>query len=145
MPKPQPPLAGQDLEDLNPGVRRLVPFLRQHGFNTINSGDGQTHLCSCDLEFPFVVSVAKGKAIISEADRLYELMVRLGIEMDKGPGEDPHAGEHEHGGEAAPKEEKPPLPFVDVYYNPHTRTGQVMLAHVTDSMLPKRLPKPEGR
>lgn len=155
MPTPRQPLTGEDLDNLNPGVRRLVAFLREQGFETVNSGDGATHLCTCDLEFPYVsIQINHDQDLIREADRLYGMMRNLGIQMQVVPEmADPHdevpEAEATEAGTVDTSEKDdhecctvPQLPFVDVYYNPAVREGELLLAHVTDAMLPAELPPP---
>jgi hypothetical protein len=40
---------------LNPGIARLVHWLRATGFDTIDSGDGRTREHDCDRPYPYVV------------------------------------------------------------------------------------------
>lgn len=70
-----------DLSLLNPGIRRTVALLRANDFETVNSGDGVTHECVCDSPFPYVTITVEPLALIDEADRLYDLMTDLGIEV----------------------------------------------------------------
>jgi len=41
-------LTQAEVDGLNPGIRRLVVWLRANGFDTCDSGDGQTHDHACD-------------------------------------------------------------------------------------------------
>jgi hypothetical protein len=67
-------------DDINPGIIKTVLWLREHGFNTVNSGDGKTHLCECDADYPYVTILAKPSFMYSETQRLYELLRSIGIE-----------------------------------------------------------------
>lgn len=43
------------MEEINPGIRKLVEELNNAGFRTCDSGDGETHDHSCDRSYPYVV------------------------------------------------------------------------------------------
>lgn len=114
---------------LDLGVFRLVSFLRDHGFNVISSGMGDSGGDS-DLNFPFVViETLGGRELVQEADRLYFLLRGAGVPMQITPSD----------------EEDDTSPFVEVYYNPATGEGQILLGHVFDARLPPHLPKPLSR
>jgi hypothetical protein len=40
---------------MNPGITKTVALLNAHGFDTCDSGDGETHDYSCDRERGYVV------------------------------------------------------------------------------------------
>jgi hypothetical protein len=86
-----------DLEKLNPGIRATVRFLREHGFNTCDSGDGVTHEFECDLPIPYVHIQCDADKLASEADRLAELMKSVGVNFDdvSDPQDDPDAAMHD--------------------------------------------------
>lgn len=69
-------------DELNPGIRQCVRWLREHGFNTSSSGDGKTHECTCDPDHAFVTMLVDPNQMVAEADRLASLLQeRLGIEL----------------------------------------------------------------
>lgn len=96
-PAPVKPLAPEQIETLNPGVRKLVPFLRAHGFDTFDSGDGVTHECGdMDLPWPYVhISVAPEK-IASEARRLLALARSQGWPIREQTPDGPSTVEAQH-------------------------------------------------
>jgi hypothetical protein len=65
---------------LDPGIRRTVAWLRGHGFDTTDSGDGVTKFATgamepedlCDV--PHVVMVTTLEALFPEANRLRNLL-----------------------------------------------------------------------
>lgn len=65
---------------LNPGIAYTVQVLREHGFNTTDSGDGETHDFECDLPIPYVhMIVDKPGRLVSQADRLAALLESKGV------------------------------------------------------------------
>lgn len=67
------------MKNLNPGIINTVKWLNENGFQTVDSGDGETHDYECDLECPYVhISVAPEK-LISEANRLQAKLQENGI------------------------------------------------------------------
>lgn len=65
-----------DINALNPGIRRVVAWLNERGFVTVDSGDGKTHEHECDRDYPYVVIRASSPmALVDECDRL---LVELG-------------------------------------------------------------------
>jgi hypothetical protein len=68
--------------DINPGIRKTVEWLRSHGFNTCDSGDGETHDHECDLPVPYVhMLVDDPDTLTSEANRLVGLLKKQGVEI----------------------------------------------------------------
>lgn len=74
-----PPLSPEAVADLNPGVRRLVPFLRSHGFDTYDSGDGVTHVFENDNDFPYVSATVEPEDLGRETERLLSVLASVGI------------------------------------------------------------------
>jgi hypothetical protein len=71
-----------DIEEMNPGIRRTVAFLRSLGFTTTDSGDGKTHEHECDRDEPYVVmSVEEPYELAREADRLCRALENHGIHV----------------------------------------------------------------
>lgn len=67
-------------ETINPGVRNTVAWLNDHGFETTDSGDGETHDFDCDRPVPYVVIVVKEKdKLATETDMLVEWLRDRGV------------------------------------------------------------------
>jgi len=64
---------------LNPNICKVVALLRANGFDTMDSGDGQTHDYECDLPIPYVHSRVDSGAMAREADRMQALFEAEGI------------------------------------------------------------------
>jgi hypothetical protein len=118
---------GADEDDMiagcDPGVARLVAWLRSKGFDTTDSGDGVTKLAQGYTEedgvcpFAHVAIVVDKGALVSEADRLTALLWE------------------EHGVEIEPMPPEGDPPRIDASYCPASGTAMLMLLHVTDEML----------
>lgn len=65
--------------DLNPGIRKSVALLRAWGFDTVDSGDGETHTHECDREEPYIVVRVAPRALITESNRLARLLAQRGV------------------------------------------------------------------
>lgn len=102
-------------DDINPGIRRTVEFLVQHGFATCDSGDGVTHMCECDRDHAYVVMIVEDGDIVREAHRLVDVLAEAGVEV--GP----------IGME--------PTPAIQASYDPANRIGALDLTHVDDALL----------
>lgn len=73
------------MSDLNPGIVKTVEWLREQGFNTVDSGDGETHEFECDLPMPYVhMRVEDVGQMAAEAQRL-ERTLRLQKGVNTGP------------------------------------------------------------
>lgn len=68
--------------DINPGILNTVQWLRSHGFNTVDSGDGKTHLYECDLPVPYVHILVRADDMASECKRLAALLREKGITVE---------------------------------------------------------------
>lgn len=68
-----------DYDKLNPGIRNLVALLRYHGFETVDSEDGETHEFECDREEkPYVSILLKDpKEMATESQRLLALLKQV--------------------------------------------------------------------
>lgn len=110
-----------DLETLDPGIRRTVAWLRAHGFNTTDSGDGVTKLAAdppmeCALDYPHVAILVEPHDLVDAADRLLALLLAAGVSM--------------------------PVPSMDVFrpcieasYCPVQGAALIVLCGVNDAML----------
>lgn len=70
-----------DYSKMNPGIVETVKFLRQHGFNTTDSGDGETRDWDCDLGLPYVHMKVDPDSIALEAQRLMAVLKTKGVEI----------------------------------------------------------------
>lgn len=75
---------------IDPGVRLLVEWLVDRGYNTTDSGDGVTKadlIASGDaLDMPHVAMMITRERMVEDADRLHALLVSAGIEPTSGSG-----------------------------------------------------------
>lgn len=70
------------MDKLNPGIVKTVEWLQSKGFDTRDSGDGETHDYECDLPFPYVHMVTEPETLVSEARRLQAELKSIGIELE---------------------------------------------------------------
>ena len=79
------------VEELNPGIRRVVQLLNEDGWTTIDSGDGETHDHACDRDVGYVVIKLNrdvpGFDMEVAAHEVYELLRSRGIEFGSGEGD----------------------------------------------------------
>lgn len=78
------------LAEANPGIRNLLAWLWEQGFDTCDSGDGETRQYDCDQPFPFIaVRVSCPENLIQETRRLVSLFKERGHEAQvlETPGE----------------------------------------------------------
>jgi len=74
-----------DLNELDPGCRNFVAFLREHQFDTTDSGDGSKYPeMECALEFPMVAIQCDVDLVISESKRLHQLLSDHGLYVEMG-------------------------------------------------------------
>lgn len=69
------------LNYLNPGIRLTVAALSAAGFETCDSGDGETHQEACDREGPYVVIKSSVHKLTAEAADLLLFLRHNGIEV----------------------------------------------------------------
>jgi hypothetical protein len=71
-----------DYDALNPGIRETVRWLRSLGFDTVDSGDGETHEYECDCDEPYVVMRWDNPQTLSAgADLLLRALLERGINV----------------------------------------------------------------
>lgn len=69
------------IRDINPGIENTVKWLRERGFKTCDSGDGNTNLYECDISIPYVHMICNPNSLFIETKRLqYELNI-IGIKV----------------------------------------------------------------
>lgn len=70
-------------EEMNPGIRQTVKWLRSLDFETTDSGDGKTGDCECDHPFPYVaMTVSDPDQLIYETLRLQLQLIKLGVKIE---------------------------------------------------------------
>ena len=105
-------LSAEQLEQLNPGIRMMVQWLREKGFDTRDSGDSKTHQFECDLPVPYVHIMVEPEKLVSETDRLVRLLACVGIEVE-------------------PCNEEGDNPNIESVYLPANRMGLISVFNVT--------------
>lgn len=107
------------MNELNPGIKKLVKILNENGFKTTDSGDGKTHDFGCDRSNAYVCIEVQGlRRSEDEAVRLMDFM-RFKCDIDIYP----------IGIDGAP--------CIQATYDPANGTAFIELMHVDDSMLEK--------
>lgn len=103
-----------NIQDLNPGIRQLVYFLNNRGFQTVDSGDGKTHLYECDQAQPYVVMKCEPDRIVDSCNLLAKILRSdCGIQLD-GMNEDNS------------------VPTIEAHYSPLSGVATITLWNVTD-------------
>jgi hypothetical protein len=110
-----------DASQLNPGIRRTVCWLRSLGFDTCDSGDGQTHEHECDRPYAYVSMRGRQE----DADRLRRVLMHSGI---------PVLSSTEAWGQDGA--EQPLGVHIAYSYDPANGIGIVDLVGLRDEMLP---------
>lgn len=112
------------LDGVDPGIARLVAWLRERGFRTTDSGDGKTKIAQGWTEddgvlpYSHVVMSVDPDRLIDEAKRLRALL------------------EVEHGVIVEPTPPEPPdPPQIESLYFVTSDSAMIVLNHVDDSML----------
>lgn len=70
------------MDSINPGIRRVVEFLNNAGFETCDSGDGKTHDHACDRPHPYVVVTCHPALLVATADALLRHLREAGVAVD---------------------------------------------------------------
>lgn len=103
----------QDIyKDMNPGIVKTVRWLREAGFKTCDSGDGETHDHECDQSMPYVHMLCDPVKLVSEADRLCSLLQSV------------------HGVACYYNEPNENDPCIQATYNPGDRTAILSLYNI---------------
>jgi hypothetical protein len=109
--------------DINPGIRRTVLWLRSFGFETCDSGDGETHMAACDRAYPYVTMKASPERMVSWTNYLKTLLAKRGIELKPQ-------------GMAFNEEGVCVHPCVQATFDPGDGTALIDLMGVSDALLP---------
>jgi hypothetical protein len=100
-----------DYSEICEGVRELVRWLNDHGFETTDSGDGSHHAAGMEgaMPCPMVAMVVDqpDRKLVDEADRLFALVGDRGIHC----------------------------PHIQASYDPCDGSGILLLTNVTSEML----------
>ena len=113
--------------DINPGIIRTVQWLRSHGFETCDSGDGVTHMAECDRPYPYVSIRVAPEGMVARTIALKELLAKARIVVV------PQAWAFDQGG-------LPNAPFIQATYDPADGIAIIDLRGVSDARLPAVLP-----
>jgi hypothetical protein len=107
-----------DYSLLDPGIRRLIRWLRSKGYETTDSGDGTTKLGDPDaLDFPHVFILSARARLAAEADDLLADLATIGIVV-------------------APQSEEGEGASIQAMYDPADGTAVLGLFWVTDKDMP---------
>ncbi len=82
------PLTPEAIAELSPGIRGAVLWLRSHGFDTCDSGDGSNAAAGmeCAVDYPMIAIRATRETLLDEADRCAALLQARGIPTVTGGG-----------------------------------------------------------
>lgn len=124
--------------DIDPGVRRLVKWLRSKNFDTCDSGDGESKPYAKDPEsggrpYPHVIIQAENEDLVAESLRLLNELRDAGVRI--------YPVGHFEGDEwpsfTAMYDGK--FPYIQTTYDPCMDNAFIELAGVNDSKLPPGL------
>lgn len=101
---------------LNPKIARLVAQLNADDFETVDSGDGQTHDFECDQPFGYVAIAVVPSALLAEANRLRDRLIELGVVL-------------------GPEGNAEGLPSIQASYDPVDGTAFLYLSPITDDVV----------
>lgn len=105
------------MKNLNPGITRTVAWLREHGFNTQDSGDGATHDFECDQPIPYVHMMVKDPILlVGTVRKLERLLAERGVSLQ-------------------PMNEAGTAPAIEASWNPRDGFAIVTLWNVADADL----------
>ena len=68
-------------DELNPGIRKTVKLLNSVGWETTDSGDGETHDYECDRDVGYVVVVSTPQDVIHDSDLIHSFLESYGVEF----------------------------------------------------------------
>ena len=98
---------------LTPGIRKTVLWLRSHGYDTTDSGDGVTNVeagMECALDIPHVCMMTTPLKMVAASRNLLDLVTSVGIKAEQG--------------------------MIEASYDPVSGVALLMLYGVDDKMLP---------
>lgn len=111
-----------NIEELNPNITQTVLRLRSYGFETTDSGDGETHDYDCDRDYPYVVMRLPPSAVVGlrQACNVLARIVETEFVTTIGP----------VGCDGA---------WIQGDYDPSNNIAMITLAGVTDDMLKENI------
>ncbi len=114
-----------DPNTLDPGIKNTVQWLQDHNFTATDSGDGVSKLqgedpYACALPFPHVVMVTPPADMYTEADRLWQLLLDTGFDVDASFVEN---------------EQVMPCINIEATYSPANKTSMILLTGINDALL----------
>ncbi len=114
-------LSAEELDALDPGIRRTVALLREAGFDMCDSGDGRSKaewIASGEaMAYPNVTMRVEPDAMVSEARRLRRALRAIGVEV---PATAPEEG----------------APSIQASYDPGNDIAVICLYGIGDTALP---------
>jgi len=113
------------IDGLSPGIKELVLWLNEQGFETTDSGDGTNAAAGmeCAVEYPMVVMVVdKPGRLVDEAQRLYKALRGRGIQFD-------------HAKRGYTSDDTICWPQIQASYDPADGTAVILLSNVTSKDL----------
>lgn len=108
---------------MNAGITKVLQWLRGHGFQTTDSGDGATGDHACDLGFPYVHIPVSPVSMVTEALRLKVALEGIGIDSQP----------------LGPDSEVLRDVIIDIHWNPCSTHAVISLFNVDDALLSKKL------
>lgn len=126
---------------LDPGIREVVRYLRENGFNTVDSGDGKTKFESGDwdaeelLPMPHVFIASRPNELLDDAEDLVNTMKHAGIHVSSQTEAWAEIIEKYGNGPEALPDGVRPKPYIEATYDPVSGKVLIGLFYVTDDML----------
>ena len=108
---------------VNAGIAKVVQWLRGHGFQTTDSGDGATGDHACDLGYPYVHIPVSPVRMVAEALRLKAALEGIGIDSQP----------------LGPDSEVLRDVMIDIHWNPCSTHAVITLFNVDDALLSEKL------
>ena len=129
-----------DYSELDPGIRNSVKFLRNHGFWTTDSGDGQTKFSTGQydaaevLDFPHICIVVEPRNMIEESRKLAAVLGGHGVQVQQRGLRhlDPQWYESQ---DEAPTWDVKQAVEVEASYDPMTDIAVIMVSYINDELL----------
>lgn len=116
-------------DELDPNIRNTVRWLRSHGFNTTDSGDGKSKLKTGEFDdndlinIPHVAMTADPAVLIMEANRLSDIVEDLNIATTEVGSEDDN------------------LVQIQASYDPLNEVGLIVIFNIHDELLASKIPQ----
>lgn len=112
-------MTDEELNEITPGIRRLVSLLNRYGFKTTDSGDGKANIdaeMGCAMEFPNIAIKVDASYLIPESHRLADILRKHGVTV-RGQTMDPW------------------VPAIQAMYDPGDCSAVILLTGVDDSLV----------